>query len=351
MGRALLVSVTLGGLGGGLARPRRRVRWCRCLIYERGTLPLGVLLDARQLAIFARVPADLRRARARREPPAGEVRDDDLAARGVGARLRVGSDERVDCASASCRSSRIVLGSYVLFGWIFDFAISDLPRMAWFRIGDRLLDFLGLPLFLYGVATLLASKRERIQHVMAPVLMPIGGVLGPFRAAAHVGEAASHRRVPADRRADVQRQPVSDRDEPIVRGQGGPRREGADRHRLAGAVQRARLDRRRSAERAGRRPRSRRSSRRSTSCSPRCGGSTACATRPTWSSPCFRRFYLPGYGLRGVPLFLLANPDDVPRGRLRRAERRAERDVRRHPGAHEPRGRRGVAAGGGLLAA
>ena len=74
----------------------------------------------------------------------------------------------------------IVLGSYVLLGWIFDFAISDLPHMAWFRVGDRLLDFLGLPLFLYGVATLLASKRERIQHVMAPVLRPIGGTLGRF---------------------------------------------------------------------------------------------------------------------------------------------------------------------------
>jgi hypothetical protein len=74
----------------------------------------------------------------------------------------------------------ILLGSYVLLGWIFDLALSDLPRMAWFRLGDRLLDFLGLPLFLYGVATLLASKRERIQHVMAPALIPIGGVLGRF---------------------------------------------------------------------------------------------------------------------------------------------------------------------------
>src|SRR5262249_38969007 len=39
---------------------------------------------------------------------------------------------------------------------------------------------LGLPLFLYGIATLLASNRERIQRVMAPVLTPIGGALGPF---------------------------------------------------------------------------------------------------------------------------------------------------------------------------
>src|SRR5437899_6125579 len=49
-----------------------------------------------------------------------------------------------------------------------------------FRASDRLLDFLGLLLFLYGVATLMASRRERIQHIMAPVLTPIGGVLGKF---------------------------------------------------------------------------------------------------------------------------------------------------------------------------
>jgi hypothetical protein len=72
----------------------------------------------------------------------------------------------------------LLVGAYVLFGWIFEFAISD--TFTWFRLVDRLLDFLGLPLFLYGVATLMASNRERIQHVMAPVLTPIGGVLGKF---------------------------------------------------------------------------------------------------------------------------------------------------------------------------
>jgi hypothetical protein len=85
----------------------------------------------------------------------------------------------------------LVVGGYVLFGWIFDFAISD--TFAWFRIGDRLLDFLGLPLFLYGVATFMASRRERIQHVMAPVLKPIGGVLGRF--ALHHMSVKPHRMV------------------------------------------------------------------------------------------------------------------------------------------------------------
>src|SRR5207244_5318179 len=49
-----------------------------------------------------------------------------------------------------------------------------------FRRVDRLLDFLGLQLCLYGIATLMASKRERIQRIMAPVIEPIGGVLGKF---------------------------------------------------------------------------------------------------------------------------------------------------------------------------
>src|SRR5437763_9118942 len=93
---------------------------------------------------------------------------------------RVAGSEAVEASMTfgPVQQLALLVGGYVLFGWIFDFAISD--TFGWFRLGDRLLDFLGLPLFLYGVATLLASKRERIQHVMAPVLRPIGGVLGRF---------------------------------------------------------------------------------------------------------------------------------------------------------------------------
>src|SRR5262249_60005641 len=93
---------------------------------------------------------------------------------------RVSGSEAVQASMAfgPVQQLALLVGGYVLFGWIFDFAISD--AFAWFRLGDRLLDFLGLPLFLYGVATLMASKRERIQRVMAPVLKPIVGVLGKF---------------------------------------------------------------------------------------------------------------------------------------------------------------------------
>jgi hypothetical protein len=178
MGRALLISVSAGGLAGGvLGLVAGSV--LPLLIYERGRLPIGVLLDGRQLAIFGAfllVSVVLALVVSRRlvkyattiSPLEASVRVSGSEA--TSARIRFGVVQAL----------AVVLGGYVLVGWIFDFAISEQPRFGWFRIGDRLLDFLGLPLFLYGVATLLASKRERIQHVMAPVLRPIGGVLGRF---------------------------------------------------------------------------------------------------------------------------------------------------------------------------
>ena len=178
MGRALLIGVTLGGLAGGLLGLIAG-SVLPLVIYERGRLPIGVLLDPQQLSIFAAfllISVVLALIVSRRLVKYAQTISP------LEASVRVSGSE---ATSASLRfgvlqAAAILLGSYVLFGWIFEFAISDLPRMAWFRVGDRLLDFLGLPLFLYGVATLLASKRERIQHVMAPVLRPIGGVLGRF---------------------------------------------------------------------------------------------------------------------------------------------------------------------------
>jgi hypothetical protein len=178
MGRALLISVSIGGVAGGvLGLVTGSV--VPLLIYERGRLPVSVLLDGRQLAIFGAfllVSVVLALVVSRRlvkyattiSPLEASVRVSGSEA--TSARIRFGIVPAL----------AVVLGSYVLLGWIFDFAVSELPRFGWFRIGDRLLDFLGLPLFLYGVATLLASKRERIQHVMAPALGPIGGVLGRF---------------------------------------------------------------------------------------------------------------------------------------------------------------------------
>jgi hypothetical protein len=306
MGRALLISVTLGGLGGGLLGLVTG-SVVPLLIYERGRLPLGVLLDARQLAIFAAfllISVVLALVVSRRLVKYA------MTISPLEASVRVSGSE---ATSASLRFGvlqivAIVLGSYVLFGWIFDFAISDLPRMAWFRVGDRLLDFLGLPLFLYGVATLLASKRERIQHVMAPALIPIGGVLGRF-ALRHMS-AKPHRTVAflliVALMSSVSLYPIvtsrSFEDKAV---RGAKVQIGTDWQVLYNAPDLIDVDRLNGP-----------------------AGTQIAAIKPEIDKllASLRRvdgvrdatymvesilptFYLPGYGLRGVPLFLLANPD------------------------------------------
>ena len=176
MGRALVVSIVGGGVAGGLLGLVTG-SVVPLLVYERGRLPAGVLTEGRQLLIFGAflvISVVLALVVSRRLVKYA------MTISPLEASRRVSGSEAVEATMAfgPIQQLALLVGSYVLFGWVFDFAISD--TFPWFRLGDRLLDFLGLPLFLYGVATLMASKRERIQHVMAPVLKPIGGVLGRF---------------------------------------------------------------------------------------------------------------------------------------------------------------------------
>jgi hypothetical protein len=191
LGRALLLSVTIGGIGGGvLGLAIGSI--APLLIYERGRLPIDVLLDGRQFAVFGAfllVTLVLALLVSRRLVKYA------TAISPLEASVRVSGSEAVQASLTFGPSQQLALlvGGYVLLGWIFDFSISGAPGFGWFRFPDFLLDFLGLPLFLYGVATLLASNRARIQRVMAPVLKPIGGRLGPF-ALRHVS-AKPHRTV------------------------------------------------------------------------------------------------------------------------------------------------------------
>lgn len=191
MGRALLVSITAGGAAGGLLGLVAG-SIVPLLIYERGALPLNVLFDARQLSIFLvflLVSVVLALLVSRRLVRYARTISPLEASRRVSGSEAV----RASLAFGPLQMLALVIGVYVLFGWIFEFSISGVPGFGWFAIIDRLLDFLGLPLFLYGVATLLASNRHRIQHVMAPVIRPIGGVLGRF--ALHHMSVKPHRMV------------------------------------------------------------------------------------------------------------------------------------------------------------
>ena len=306
LGRALLLSVAIGGVGGGVLGLAAG-SMLPLLVYEHGRLPRGVLLDARQAAVFASflvVTLALALLVSRRLVKYATTISP------LEASARVSGSEAVQASLTfgPLQQVALLLGGYVLFGWIFDFSISAAPGFGWFRLGDRLLDFLGLPLFLYGVATLLASNRARIQRVMAPVLTPIGGALGPF-ALRHMS-AKPHRTVAflliVALMSSVSLYPIvtsrSFEDKAI---RGAAVQLGTDWQVLFNAPDLVDVDRLKgpaSAQFAAVKP----EVDKLLSTFTRVSGVRDATYMIEAVLP---SFYLPGYGLRGVPLYLLGSPE------------------------------------------
>jgi len=305
MGRALLVSIVGGGVAGGLLGLAAG-SVLPLLVYERGRLPAGVLSEPRQIGIFAAflaISVVLALVVSRRLVKYA------MTISPLEASRRVSGSEAVQVSMTfgPVQQLALVVGGYVLSGWIFDFAISD--TFTWFRLVDRLLDFLGLPLFLYGVATLMASRRERIQHVMAPVLTPIGGVLGKF-ALRHMS-VKPHRMVAflliVALMSSVSLYPVITSrsfEDKAIRGArvqlgtdwqvlfNGP--DLVDIDRLSGTA---------ASQLAALKPEI---AKLVTSL----GGVAGVEDATYMIEAVLPSFYLPGYGLRGVPLYLLGNTDE-----------------------------------------
>lgn len=306
LGRTLLLSVAAGGVGGGLLGLVAG-SVVPLLVYERGRVPMQVLLDGRQLAIFAAfllVSLVLALLVSRRLVKYATTISP------LEASVRVSGSEAVNASLTfgPLQQLALLFGGYVLFGWIFDFSITAIPGFGWFRLVDRLLDFLGLPLFLYGVATLLASNRARIQHVMTPVLRPIGGTLGRF-ALRHMS-AKPHRTVAflliVALMSSVSLYPIitsrSFEDKAI---RGAAVQLGTDWQVLYNAPDLVDVDRLNgpaSAQIAALKPEIEKLLTTFTRVSGVTGATYMVeAVLPT--------FYLPGYGLRGVPVYLLGAPE------------------------------------------
>ena len=179
MGRAFVVAVIGGGLiGGVLGLVVGSVG--PLLIYERGRLPLQVLFDRQQLLFsvaFLVVSLGLALAVSRRLVRFATTISPLEASR------RVSPSELAHAAPrfGPVPAVALLLGLYTLvISWIFGQALSRSVDSTAMVSVDRLLDFLGIPLLLYGVATFLASKRHAIQRLLALVIRPIAGALGPF---------------------------------------------------------------------------------------------------------------------------------------------------------------------------
>jgi hypothetical protein len=306
LGRALLLSVTIGGIGGGLLGLAAGSIG-PLLVYERGHLPLGVLFDGRQALVFGTfllVTLVLALLVSRRLVSYATTISP------LEASVRVSGSEAAQASLTFGPLQQLALlaGGYVLAGWVFDVSISAAPGFGWFKLADRLLDFLGLPLFLYGVATLLASNRARIQRVMAPVLVPIGGRLGPF-ALRHMS-AKPHRTVAflliVALMSSVSLYPIvtsrSFEDKAV---RGAQVQLGTDWQVLFNAPDLVDVDRLNgpaSAQFAAVKP----EIDRLLATFSRVDGVRNATFMVEAVLP---SFYLPGYGLRGVPLYLLGSPD------------------------------------------
>ena len=179
MGRAFLVAVLGGGFVGGLLGlvlgsigP--------LMIYEGGRLPVSVLLDPQQLlfsAAFLVVSLVLALAVSRRLVRYATTISPLEASR------RVSASEVAEATLGfgPIQGVALFLGLYTLLvSWIGGAALSNSVDSAALRNADRLLDFLALPFLLYGVATLLASKRQAIARLLGLLIKPIAGVLGGF---------------------------------------------------------------------------------------------------------------------------------------------------------------------------
>jgi len=178
LGRAFLIAVGVGGLVGGslgivtgTAAP--------ALIYGRGRMPPGLLTEPRDLLMslgFLLVSLVMALVVGRRLVRYATTISPLEASR------RVASSEqaRTDVRFGPLELLATLLGAYTLSSWIWGFSWSSRSTSSLAWAADRALDFAGLPLFVYGVGCLVVSRRRWIRGLLEPVVIPIGGPLGPL---------------------------------------------------------------------------------------------------------------------------------------------------------------------------
>jgi hypothetical protein len=176
LGRALLLAISSGGFLGGVCGIVLGSLGL-LLVYERGSLPLEVLLQPEQLILFAlflliTIAISLL-VSARLIKYATTISPLEASGRFAQSEAAV-THVRFGLVQAAA----LMLGALALAGWVFGFSPAEfIPSERLQRVAV-VLDFLALPLFLYGIITLLASRRAWIQAFMAPFQKLIGGRLG-----------------------------------------------------------------------------------------------------------------------------------------------------------------------------
>lgn len=178
LGRALLIAVGAGGLVGGIFGVLSG-SIVPLAIYEGGALPLDVLLQPQELGILLMFLAMT------------VLLSVIISARLINYATSISPLEASGRFSSSeatvttvkfgiVQALALILGATALAGWVFGFSPTGFIPSERVRQVSVILDFISLPLFLYGVISLLGSRRRLIQALMAPIQKGIAGRLSLF---------------------------------------------------------------------------------------------------------------------------------------------------------------------------
>ncbi len=176
LGRAFLLAIASGGfIGGILGLLVGSV--VPLLVYGRGQLPPDVLTQRSQFylsLLFLLITLAMALLVGRRLVRYATTISPLEASR----RIATSEASRTEVHFGPLELLSVVLGAYTLGSWIFGLSLSARWSGGLVWIADRALDFIGLPLFVYGITCLLVSRRSWIQRLLEPLVIPLGGRLG-----------------------------------------------------------------------------------------------------------------------------------------------------------------------------
>ena len=155
LGRGFLLAIASGGfIGGILGLLVGSV--VPLLMYGRGQLPPAVLMEPSQLylsLLYLLITLAMALVVGRRLVRYATTISPLEASR----RIATSEASRTEVRFGPLELLSVVLGAYTLGGWIFGLSVSSRWSGGLIWIADRALDFIGLPLFVYGIACLLVS--------------------------------------------------------------------------------------------------------------------------------------------------------------------------------------------------
>ena len=176
LGGTLVIAIVAGGIGGGLLGVVAG-SVLPLAFYEGGRLPLDVLTSPEQLgvtAVLLGVSVLLSYVVSRRLVRYA------MTISPLEASARVAGSEH---ASAGLRfrwaqAAALGVGAMMLASWIAGAALRQRLNFGGLQVALRLLDFVAIPLFVYGVAALLASRQRWLGGLIGPIARLTGGRMG-----------------------------------------------------------------------------------------------------------------------------------------------------------------------------